>query len=195
MSTYQSYTDNDLVSLLKENDYAAYTEIYNRYSGLLYVHACKRLKDREAAKDLIQELFTSTWNNRYKLKIDTQLSSYLYTAVRYLVIKLISRKNLEENYFNSLKDTIENGRVVTDYLVREKQLTQIIEKEIDALPSKMRNIFFMSRRLHLSHREIANQLELSEATVKKQVNNALKILRIKLDTYQILLFLILPSLI
>lgn len=193
MSKYKLYSDGELVSLLKEDDHSAYTEIYNRYSVLLYVHACKRLRDREEAKDLVQELFTSIWNNRFILKIDTHLSAYLYTAVRYQIIRLLSRRGLEAAYLDSLKETIEKNHVVTDYLVREKELTRIIEKEVDALPPKMRNVFYMSRHLHLSHREIADQLDLSEATVKKQVNNALKVLRVKLGILLSLLLLTLSQ--
>jgi RNA polymerase sigma-70 factor (ECF subfamily) len=57
----------------------------------------------------------------------------------------------------------------------------MIEKEMAALPSGMQKIFELSRREHLSHREIAAQLNISEETVKKQVNNALRILRSKLS--------------
>ncbi len=56
----------------------------------------------------------------------------------------------------------------------------IIEKEIGALPPKMREVFELSRKENLSHKEIAEKLNLSEKTVKKQVNNSLKILRSKL---------------
>ena len=44
----------------------------------------------------------------------------------------------------------------------------------------MKEIFILSRKTNLSHKEIAEELGISDATVKKQVNNALKILRSKL---------------
>ena len=57
-----------------------------------------------------------------------------------------------------------------------------VEAEIAALPPKMREIFELSRKAHLTHRQIAEKLGLSEKTVKKQVNNSLKILRSKLGS-------------
>jgi len=44
----------------------------------------------------------------------------------------------------------------------------------------MREVFELSRTAHLSHKQIAEKLHISEKTVKKQVNNSLKILRSKL---------------
>lgn len=56
----------------------------------------------------------------------------------------------------------------------------LIEKEIDALPPKMREVFKLSRQHHLSHSQIAAKLDISEQTVSKQITNALKILRTRL---------------
>lgn len=188
MLLYTEYTDCDLFTLIGEGDYMAYTEIYNRYSALLYVHAYQRLRNREEAKDVIQELFITIWERRLDIKVKSSPAAYLYTAVRNQVIKVISRKQVREHYLSSLYDSIQLGYANTDHAVREKDLIEVIEKEVNALPEKMRLVFNLSRKSHLSHREIAEKLNLSEATIKKQVNNALKVLRVKL---QALLFLIL----
>jgi len=83
----------------------------------------------------------------------------------------------------AMKDIIASEQPLADYLLRERELKQLIEAEARCLPKKMREIFYMSRELHLTHKEIAARLDLSPATVKKQVNNALKILRIKLEAF------------
>ena len=64
MSKYAAHTDAALLPLLQEGDREAYTEIYNRYHGLLYVFAYNRLKNREEAKDIIHELFLKLWLDR-----------------------------------------------------------------------------------------------------------------------------------
>jgi len=190
MAVLSSLSDQELLSLLREDNHAAYTEIYNRYSGVLYLHAYNRLRDREESKDLLQELFTTIWNNRKDLDIRSTLSGYLYRAVMNRVFKYFSRKQTEEKYIGSIQESVNSGDCITDHLVRQNQLAGIIEKEIDALPPKMREIFVMSRKERLSHKEIAEQLGLAESTVKKQVNNALKILRGKLGLFTYLLFLL-----
>jgi len=193
MASYKLYTDTQLVHLLRKNDHAAFTEIYVRYSSALYKHAYKHLNNRDEVTDIVQEIFTSFWNRRSDLILRSSLAGYLHIAVRNQVIKIISHRQIKSEYFMYLQTSIEEGFVNTDHLIREKQLVEIIEKEIDELPAKMRLIFNLSRKSFLSHREIAIELNLSESTVKTQVNNALRVLRTKLETL-LLLFILLSCL-
>jgi RNA polymerase sigma-70 factor (family 1) len=180
MPEYQSYSDEKLFSLLCNDDHEAYTEIYKRFSGLLYVHAYRRIRNREEAKDLIHELFTALWLKRDQIMLRTTLSAYLYKSVRNRVIDLITRQKREMTYIDSLP---ENSRETNaaDFMIRHNGLQQLIEKEIDALPEKMRIVFRMSRDGYLSHKEISKELSISELTVRKQINNALKVLKPKLS--------------
>lgn len=74
--------DTALLLALKNGDHKAYETLYNKYKGLLYVHAYKKLKDREQVKDIIHEIFLSLWEKRSSLTITVKFSSYLYQAVR-----------------------------------------------------------------------------------------------------------------
>lgn len=181
-------SDHDLVFLLREGNKEAYTEIYNRYKWLLHAHAYKKLGDRHAANDLVQELFASLWTKRENLKLTSTLSAYLYTSIRNGVLNIFEHRQVESKYIDSLAAFADDYIAATDHLVREKQLMEIIEREIAALPPKMREVFELSRKSHLTHKEIAEYLCISEETVKRQVKNALKILRIRLG---LLLYVIL----
>lgn len=180
MSYYSARSDDELVALLRNGDAAAYTVIYNRYFDALYLQARQKLNNAEEAQDIVHELFTALWTKREVLEIKTSLTAYLYGAVRNRILDLIAHQQVESKYMRSLQDYLSQGTCITDHAIREKLLVQLIEKCIAALPDKMRAIFELSRKEKLSHKEIAEQLNLSEQTVKKQVNNALKILRTKL---------------
>lgn len=180
MGNYHELTDDELAVLLRSGDNRAYTEIYNRYHGKLYVHVFHRLNSREDTKDLLHDLFISLWKNHASLILNTTLAAYLYTAARYRVFDFIAHKKVAYKYYSSLRDFVESGEYYTDHKVREAQLKASIAREIEALPAKMREIFNLSRVEHLSHKQIAEKLNLSEQTVKKQVTNALKVLRVKL---------------
>lgn len=177
MAAYDHLTDQELVLLLTRGDDQAFTAIYHRYKAVLYLHAYKRLQSKEDVHDIIHELFTTLWQKRHELHITGQLSGYLYTAVRNRVLDCIARKQSESSYIQSFQQFIDEGEAVADHRIREQQLASTIEQEIANLPTKMREVFELSRKAHLSHREIAERLDLSELTVKKHVNNALKILR------------------
>ncbi len=158
----------------------AYAQIYDRYKFILHAHAVNKLRDREEARDIIQEVFTYLWSKREMIQLSGNLSGYLYGAVRHAILNKIARKQVQEKYFDSLKVFSERESVVTDHRIRENQFREYIEKEIGLLPPKMRAVFELSRKEHLSHKEIAWKLEISEQTVSKQITNALRILKVKL---------------
>lgn len=181
MNAYQDYSDLELMTLISEDDDQAFAEIYNRYKGVLYMHAYRILGSEDETKDVLQELFTVLWTKRNSIILKTSLSSYLYGAIRNRIFDVIAHKKVEERYISSLAAFIEEGECVTDHQVRENELAKLIEQEIALLPPKMREVFELSRKRNLSYHEIAEELHISDKTVKKQVSNALHILRGKLD--------------
>jgi RNA polymerase sigma-70 factor (family 1) len=185
---YSSYTDNELVTLLKRGDELALAEIYKRYQGVLYSHAFRRLPDREEVRDIIHELFTNLWSKRDNLILTTSLSAYLYASVRNRVINQFRNKKVRNTFAESLAGFIEKGEYVVDEQIRERELIALIEKEVAALPKQMRIVFEMSRTLDLTHRQIAEELNVSPNTVRNQIHSAIKILRIKLGANALYLF-------
>jgi RNA polymerase sigma-70 factor (ECF subfamily) len=173
-------SDEELIILLQHGDHNAYTEIYSRYSGVLYLHAYNKLRNKDEAKDILQELFTTLWINRENLSPDTNLAGYLYQAIQNRIIKLYAYKKVRTLYISKIQQVVESGTNITDHRVRTEQLKDMIEKEIGMLPDKMKEVFILSRRHYMSHKMIAGHLGIAETTVKAHVHHALKILRTKL---------------
>jgi len=191
MIDYSQLTDPELVILLNKGDRLAFGQIYDRYKYILHAHAINKLRDREEARDIIQEVFTYLWSKHDVIDISGNLSGYLYGAVRHAILNKITRKQVQDKYLDSLKAFSTQDNVLTDHRIRENQLREHIEKEISMLPPKMREVFELSRKEHLSHREIAWRLEISEQTVSKQITNALKILKLKLGVLAYLALMLL----
>lgn len=185
---FQNLKDDELITSFKNGDYDAFTEIYVRYSPELYQHALKMLKDRDAAQDVIQDIFSNLWTNKDSLYIHSSPKNYLYAAVRNKILDVISKEKSASKYLSSLGDFIENGNYTTDNLIREKELAVIIENEITNLPQKMREVFELSRREHKSYADIAQELGIAENTVRKHITKAIGRLRPKLSDYLILAF-------
>jgi len=189
MTAYSTYTNEELLSLLKQDDSAAYTTIFYRYNSLLYIHAYKKLRNAEEAKDVVQEIFATLWYKRAEIPYTSNFAGYLYTCIHHKVLDKIVHEKSVSKYTDHLQAFLITTYNDTDDLVRLNQLTEIIEKEIAALPIKMRQVFELSRKHYLSHKEIAEQLDISQETVKSQIKNALKILRVKLGSTIIMFFL------
>ncbi|SKB49550.1 RNA polymerase sigma-70 factor, ECF subfamily [Sphingobacterium nematocida] len=183
MYNYKNLADRDLVSLLKTGDREAFAQIYERYAMILYYKVNQVLRDEEASKDIIQELFTYVWEKSDKLKEDQNLSGYLYIASRSRVLNLIKKGNTRSDYLTEVANYSVNITDETTEKLDEKELFLLVASEIAKLPEKMREVFQLSRIEDLSHKEIAERLNISETTVKKQVQNALKILRDRLSKF------------
>jgi len=180
MMNYQTLSDNELAALLKKGDRLAFTEIYERYWSVLLRHARRMLQDDEETKDVLQDVFSTLWNKASVLEFNTSLSAYLYALVRNKILNLIVRDKVKQNYLASLDDFIDRGEATADYAIRTKQLADRIEEELAMLPPKMREVFELSRKHNLSYNQISEKLNISDNTVKKQMSNALKQLKLKL---------------
>jgi len=182
-------TDRQLLSLISKGSESAFSVLFYRYNRLLYAHAYNKLRDVEEAKDVVQEVFINLWNIAQRQPLVTEnLVGYLQTAVRNKVFDTLSKKKSASTYLTSLQDFIDQAEVQTDYPIRERQMQDIIDTAILALPNRMRAVFELSRKQHLSHKEIAQQLNISDQTVTDQIKKALRILRVKLGIILSLLF-------
>lgn len=183
---YNTLSDIELTALLKGGDHAAFTEVFNRYHALLYAHAFNKLRDEEDADDAVQEIFTKLWVKRDFLETENNLAGYLFRSIRNSIFDLIKHKKVVTAYEESFKGFVDSSSVKTDHLIREKQFAALIEKEIAALPPRMREVFELRRKENLSNKEIALRMDIAESTVADQMKKALKVLRIRIGLALIL---------
>ncbi|WP_158800449.1 RNA polymerase sigma factor [Pedobacter sp. L105] len=183
MSAYRNHLDQELVNFLKEGDEAAFTEIYNRYAIPVFYQVNQMLRDRESSQDIVQELFINLWNKSENIKEDANLAGYLYVAARNRVFKLIQKGKVRNDYVSAIVKYATEINTASLPLIDERELSRILNKEIDLLPEKMRQVFEMSRKQNMTHMQIAGALGISDKTVKKQINKALTILRLKVRPY------------
>lgn len=174
---YSSYTDDQLLCLLKENSVAAFNSIYERYSKQLYLYIFSKTDTGETAKDILQELFTILWEKRKTLTISDSLKGYLYQAARHKIIDLYRKNSNYRKYLQQLIEHFDTQPHAINETLDYKVKTQELFEAINHLPERMKQIFMMSRLEHLTVEQIAQQLGLSQQTVKNQITKALKILR------------------
>lgn len=157
-----------------------FKEVYENHWLKLYLHLLKMVDDEDDAKDIVQEVFTNLWNNFDSVGINTSYSSYLYASVRNRAINYLAHKKVIVDYEKYQESQLQSQYSNSpDVFLIEKELAHQINSEIDSLPPKMAVIFRKSRLENKSYKEIAEELEIAENTVKKQVSRALRLMREK----------------
>ena len=178
-------SDNEILYQFRNGSKIAFEEIYHRHWRRLYIQAFNMLDDEDEAKDIIQELFTSLWLKGKDLELKTSLKTYLHTAVKNRILNMIEHNRIKNNHLDSLSKYLSQHQVVEDKLVEEERM-EMVEREIQSLPNKMKEIFELRRTEDLSYKEIGDHLGISDKTVKKQINNAIKILKVRLASASML---------
>lgn len=183
MKGYERFSEEDLLILLKQSDKSAFEALYNLYWEKMYGTAYKRVKNGEIAEEIVQDLFTDLWLRRDMLPAIASLSGYLHSAVHYRAInhiqKEIRKDRFEQHvaiYHLDFDNSTEEGVLYND-------LHFLIDREVETLPVKCREVFKMSRTDHKTNREIAQTLGISEKAVEKHITRALKHLRSTLNNF------------
>ncbi|MDB5133310.1 MAG: polymerase sigma-70 factor [Mucilaginibacter sp.] len=191
MSDFSKLSDEELVVLLKQERLVAFREIYKRYWKNLYGAAYKRLKSKELAEEIVQELFTNLWVKKQTLQIKTALAGYLFTSVSHYIIDHYRKELVKAKYTEAFKITYQETDHSTEETILLRDLTDTIESEINQLPDKCRSVYELSRKEYKSNKEIALYLGISEKTVENHLTKALKKLRMGLTHYMMLALLLL----
>lgn len=177
MTDYSSYTDLELADLVRSGNDRAFKEIYDKYNQLLYLFAYNKLRNKEEAKDVVQDVFTWVLNNRTSFALHTSVSSFLYKSVLNKVFDIFRHQSVIRRYIEQGNHYIDVDSTETDYLIREKDITQMIKEQIDAMPERMRAVYLLRFEQHLSAKDIAEQLDISENTVNTHLKRATKRLK------------------
>lgn len=183
---YERLPEEDLLILLKKGDKAAFETLYNRYWERMYSTACKRVKNGEIAEEIVQDLFTDLWYRRDMLPAINRLAGYLYSAIHYRVINHIQKeiqKGRFEQHVARYHLDFDNS---TEESLLYNELHIQIDKEVETLPVKCREVFRLSRTHHKTNKEIAQTLGISEKAVEKHITKALKHLRASLNIFFLL---------
>lgn len=183
------FEDHHLTALLAKKDEAAFEQIFKTYFKSLHAYAYTILKNETEAEEMVQQVFFKLWERAGNLSFSGSIAAYLYRAVH----------NESLNYFRHRKVRSVHQMHVAYNMKQEAEqpAKKIMSKELEGkfraalndLPEQCRTIFQLSRFEEMKYREIADKLGISIKTVENQMGKALKILRIKLVDFLVMLFL------
>ena len=177
MSAIPTYTEQELVSLLKNRDNKAFGYLYDHYSGALYSIILQILNDTELANDVLQDVFINIWR-----KIESydstkgRLFTWMLNVARNASIDTLRSKTYQNDRKNQPMDNQAEETLVA--LVTQVNVDNIgFSKILKQLREEQRQLIDLAYFKGYTHEEIAEMENLPLGTVKTRIRTALMQLR------------------
>jgi RNA polymerase sigma-70 factor (ECF subfamily) len=191
-----SYVDLDIiasrdrawVTAIRTGDSAAFEQMFRTYRNDLVAFAESLLHSRDAAQEVVQELFLRIWQQRELWELAGPLNAYLFRATRNRAINHLRHERIEVQF----RERVARGGPArmhaaqppqADQRARVADLAIAIERAVNDLPDRCQEVFRLSRYHRLSNSEVASVLGISANTVEVQMTRALAFLRKRLAEF------------
>jgi len=178
MDTEPKITDQSLhaISLkIADGDQYSFRILFHHFAGRLVMFAQSMLGTKEAATEVVDDVWVRIWKNRVTLPQIENLRVYLYTATKNAALNYLSRKakTMVTEPFNDI-----NVQLRDEHCPEQQMITQEIFSKIHAavldLPPRAKIIFKLVREDGLKYSEVAEILKISKNTVDAQMVIAVK---------------------
>lgn len=166
------HNEKILLEQLRTGDEAAFTQLYNTYSGPLLVNLLTLVKDEHVAEEIVQNIFTRLWQKRATLQVEQQLSSYLYRAARNGLIDFYRKLQRDKALYDKFAALANDTFFHIEETLQEKENAALLQKAMDSLPPQQRKVFQLCKLDGLTAREAALQLGISPYTVNEYLAKA-----------------------
>jgi len=170
-------SDKELVIKMKEGDVEAFNKLFFRYAGKVRYMSELFVADREIAKDVIQDIFFMIWEKRLMINENLSFQSYLLQSTKNLLINMVKSRLRDIEAKKYFLDTLEKSRNQTEDYIIFRELDNEVNKQLEQLPPRQRQIFMLSRNEGLNNNEIAKKLNISKRTVEEHIYQVLKQLK------------------
>ena len=184
--------DDDLLVRLKNGDARAFDFFYKKFRTRIYANVLRLTKSTELAADILQEVFVAIWHHRDTIDPQQPFERYIFRIAQnkvYDFFRKASRdKKLEEKLI-SLSLGEEYNPLEADFDLKED--LNLLQKEIEMLPPKCREVFKLCKVDGKSYQEVSTLLNISTATINNHIVKATRILKKNLSGVDLMVFLIL----
>jgi len=163
-------TIEGLKEKIAAGDQAAFRQLFNAYCTRLVQFSLSIVKSKEAAREIVDEVFIKIWRNRTTATGIQNLKVYLYTATKNTSLNYLAanaRRNLTEG-FDFFSAEIADTESPEQKMISTEML-QSVREAIEQLPPRCRMVFKLVREDGLSYREVAQVLNISSKTVDAQM--------------------------
>lgn len=169
--------DKILVERLRENDRTAFEALFKKYYPSFCLVAYRYVEDKDAAKDIAQDVFIKFWDKRNEYEDIPSVKTFLYVLVKNASLNYIRSQKIKDKHLSAIE---REGELFFHQVAIPEETFRQLEATIEKLPPQSANIMRLVMQGY-SNMEIAEQLGVSVNTVKTLKYNAVKNLRNSMD--------------
>jgi len=173
MTTDAAYILFERLSLGEDEE--ALAGLHHLYFYRLYKLACSIVGEKEAAEEIVNDVFLRIWQRRPLLKAVVNPELYLLKCARNRSFEFLrSQRSAVHVGADELHDFPVQWEVSPEQLLISSEMVRYINKAIDQLAPKCKLIFLLVKESNLKYKEVAELLNISVKTVEAQMSIALK---------------------
>lgn len=165
--------------------------LFKEYYDRLVYFSLQLIKDKDQAEDIVQEAFIKYWSQRETVMQNRiAIKNFLYNTVRNASLNTIRHGKVVEAYIQYQGNTEPEEPPVIEAIITAEAVAEI-HAALHSLPESHRTISIMGYFDGKKNQEIADELDMSVNTVKKQKQRALELMRVKLSPEMFTAFIML----
>lgn len=183
MSVSPLHLEAELLRRISERDQAAFRLVYDKYRKRIYTFSLRLLKSAELAEEIVQETFLKIWLMEDELNKVSHLEPYLVTICRNKCLDVLRQtaKALKSNHIRTQNWSESHNE--TEELILLQDTNDLLQAGIERLPTQQKRVYQLCRQQGLKYEEAAAQMNISPLTVKTHMQQALRSLRVYMNTH------------
>jgi RNA polymerase sigma-70 factor (ECF subfamily) len=174
---------DELFDQVKTGDQKAFELLFSIFFARLNDFARHVVKDDTISQDIVQDVFVKVWERNSQIE-SLNIEAYLFRLVRNRCIDYIKHLKVVNNQILQIQISSKYEELYRidfignePYILIEQELKSKIEKTIQGLPDRCREVFMLSRMDGLKNKEIAEKLDINIKNVERHLNRALQSFR------------------
>ena len=185
MKNLDPNTEKQLVIELKSGSAKAFDEIFGFYGKRLYYFSLGYLKSEADSEEIVQEVFYKIWKNRQAINPNLSFKAYIFKIAFNHIQQLFQKLNLHQTYQHEIISNSISFSNELDNRSNYQSLLELVNKLIDNLPPRQKDVLIRKRQQGQSVKEIAQYLDISPKTVENTLTEALRKLKLGLESENI----------
>lgn len=180
------------IQAFQNGDEKGFTYFFRQVYPGLCVFAQRYVPDITIAEDVVSESFLKVWDKHEGFTNATALRSYLYRTAYHGCLRWLEKEKRREKVEVKVKEEVEEMAEEENYLVHIIRTETIRElyAAMNTLPKECKRVFDLLYVEGKSVREAAEELAVSISTVKAQKARGLQLLRLKINSFSMIFYLL-----